>query len=42
MSPAPWGGHLVTGYTTCAHVLSNGFRLEPDTDWRARQGARSG
>lgn len=41
VSPAPWGGHLVTGYSACDQVLRNGFWLEPDTDWRARQGARS-
>ncbi|MER6204657.1 cytochrome P450 [Streptomyces sp. NPDC001642] len=41
VSPAPWGGHLVTGYGTCDQVLRNGLWLEPDTDWRARQGART-
>jgi len=41
VSPAPWGGHLVTSYGTCDQVLRNGVWLEPDTDWRARQGART-
>ncbi|MFJ3894317.1 cytochrome P450 [Streptomyces sp. NPDC090083] len=41
VSPAPWGGHLVTGYGVCDQVLRNGLWLEPDTDWRARQGART-
>ena len=41
VSPAPWGGHLVTGYGTCDQVLRNGLWLEPDTNWRAQQGART-
>ncbi|WP_329255096.1 cytochrome P450 [Streptomyces sp. NBC_01478] len=41
VSPAPWGGHLVTGYGICDQVLRNGLWLEPDTDWRARQGERT-
>ncbi|MEU9974619.1 cytochrome P450 [Streptomyces sp. NPDC051014] len=41
VSPAPWGGHLVTSYGTCDQVLRNGAWLEPDTAWRERQGART-
>ncbi|WP_432119513.1 cytochrome P450 [Streptomyces sp. bgisy032] len=41
VSPAPWGGFLVTGYTTCEQVLRNGIWLEPDTRWREQQGART-
>ncbi|MFI6401153.1 cytochrome P450 [Streptomyces sp. NPDC050548] len=41
ISPAPWGGHLVTSYSICDQVLRNGFWLEADTDWRAQQGPRS-
>ena len=41
VSPAPWGGHLVTGYGTCDQVLRNGVWLEPDTSWREKQGERT-
>ncbi|MEV5355742.1 cytochrome P450 [Streptomyces sp. NPDC086081] len=41
VSPAPWGGFLVTGYSTCEQVLRNGVWLEPDTRWREQQGART-
>ncbi|MFE6409930.1 cytochrome P450 [Streptomyces sp. NPDC057837] len=41
VSPAPWGGFLVTGYATCEQVLRNGVWLEPDTRWREQQGART-
>ncbi|MGP2438654.1 cytochrome P450 [Streptomyces sp. JW3] len=41
VSPAPWGGHLVTGYDLCAAVLRDNGWLEPDKEWRARQGPRT-
>ncbi|MBD0838881.1 MULTISPECIES: cytochrome P450 [unclassified Streptomyces] len=41
VSPAPWGGFLITGYDTCEQVLRSGTWLEPDTEWRERQGART-
>ncbi|MET9828413.1 cytochrome P450 [Streptomyces sp. NPDC006385] len=41
VSPAPWGGLLVTGYATCEQVLRSSTWLEPDTQWRERQGART-
>lgn len=35
---APWGGHVVTSYDLCDHVLrSREDWLEPDAAWRARQ-----
>ncbi|TXC96575.1 cytochrome P450 [Streptomyces sp. ISID311] len=37
--PAPWGGHLVTSFGLCDHVLRNRSWLVPDSGWRARQGA---
>ncbi|MGV9313222.1 cytochrome P450 [Streptomyces sp. NPDC003691] len=37
--PAPWGGHLVTGFQQCDSVLRSRDWLEPDQQWRARQGA---
>ncbi|GHJ37542.1 cytochrome P450 [Streptomyces sp. TS71-3] len=39
MSPAPWGGFLVTGFRTCDEVLRSSAWLEPDARWRERQGA---
>lgn len=41
VSPAPWGGFLVTGFSTCDQVLRSSAWLEPDTSWRERQGART-
>ncbi|MES5819850.1 cytochrome P450 [Streptomyces sp. RG80] len=41
VSPAPWGGFLVTGYGTCDQILRSSAWLEPDTRWRERQGART-
>jgi cytochrome P450 len=42
VSPAPWGGFLVTGYSTCDQVVRNSTAwLEPDARWRERQGART-
>ncbi|CAL9405970.1 Biotin biosynthesis cytochrome P450 [Streptomyces sp. enrichment culture] len=39
--PAPWGGFVVTGYDLCAALLRDGDWLEPDKEWRARQGPRT-
>ncbi|MFJ4466905.1 cytochrome P450 [Streptomyces sp. NPDC089424] len=41
VSPAPWGGFLVTTFGTCDQVLRSGAWLEPDTSWRERQGERT-
>ncbi|MEG8277225.1 cytochrome P450 [Streptomyces sp. AHA2] len=41
VSPAPWGGLLVTGYAMCEQILRSGNWLEPDTRWREQQGART-
>ncbi|MET9967764.1 cytochrome P450 [Streptomyces sp. NPDC006356] len=41
VSPAPWGGFLVTGFGACDQVLRSGTWLEPDTGWRERQGERT-
>jgi cytochrome P450 len=41
ISPAPWGGFLVTGFSACDQVLRSGAWLEPDTGWRERQEART-
>lgn len=41
VSPAPWGGLLVTGFGACDQVLRSGTWLEPDTGWRERQGERT-
>ncbi|MCX3064074.1 cytochrome P450 [Streptomyces beihaiensis] len=38
VSPAPWGGFLVTGFRACDQILRNNNWLEPDTRWRERQG----
>ncbi|MER5437749.1 cytochrome P450 [Streptomyces sp. NPDC002790] len=39
VSPAPWGGHLVTGFAECDQVLRDKGWHEPDRQWRERQGA---
>ncbi|WNI19019.1 cytochrome P450 [Streptomyces sp. ITFR-21] len=36
--PAPWGGRLVTSFDLCDRILRSRDWLEPDTQWRARQG----
>ncbi|MET8945087.1 cytochrome P450 [Streptomyces sp. NPDC004542] len=41
VSPAPWGGFLLTGFSTCDQVLRSSAWLEPDTRWREKQGART-
>ncbi|MEU2900339.1 cytochrome P450 [Streptomyces sp. NPDC001273] len=41
VSPAPWGGLLVTSYSLCEQVLRSGTWLEPDARWREQQGART-
>ncbi|MFI6013781.1 cytochrome P450 [Streptomyces sp. NPDC051243] len=41
ISPAPWGGFLVTSFRTCDQVLRSSAWLEPDTRWRERQGERT-
>ncbi|MFE9825524.1 cytochrome P450 [Streptomyces sp. NPDC005791] len=38
VSPAPWGGSLVTGFAVCDQVLRSRDWLEPDKRWRERQG----
>ncbi len=38
VTPAPWGGNLVTGFDLCDQVLRNREWVEPDRQWRARQG----
>lgn len=38
VSPAPWGGHLVTGFAECDQVLRDKGWREPDRAWRERQG----
>ncbi|WP_202036480.1 cytochrome P450 [Streptomyces mexicanus] len=35
---APWGGHIVTSYELCDQILRSRNWLEPDADWRERQG----
>ncbi|MYS21313.1 MULTISPECIES: cytochrome P450 [unclassified Streptomyces] len=37
--PAPWGGYLVTSFDLCDRILRSKEWGEPDTQWRARQGA---
>ncbi|MFJ6759765.1 cytochrome P450 [Streptomyces sp. NPDC091273] len=37
--PAPWGGFAVTGFAACDQVLRSRQWLEPDREWRERQGA---
>ncbi len=41
VTPAPWGGFLVTGFSACDQVLRNATWREPDTGWRERQGERT-
>ncbi|MET7644747.1 cytochrome P450 [Streptomyces sp. NPDC005426] len=36
--PAPWGGSVVTSFAVCDQVLRSRDWLEPDKQWRARQG----
>ncbi|MEV2245522.1 cytochrome P450 [Streptomyces sp. NPDC049970] len=36
--PAPWGGYAVTGFAACDQVLRSRQWLEPDREWRERQG----
>ncbi|MEU9027459.1 cytochrome P450 [Streptomyces sp. NPDC048383] len=36
--PAPWGGTVVTGFAACDQVLRSRQWLEPDREWRERQG----
>ncbi|WP_327665110.1 cytochrome P450 [Streptomyces sp. NBC_00498] len=38
VSPAPWGGHLITGFAECDQVLRDPRWHEPDRRWRERQG----
>ncbi|MET7451932.1 cytochrome P450 [Streptomyces sp. NPDC005574] len=38
VSPAPWGGSVVTGFDLCDQVLRSRDWLEPDKRWRAQQG----
>ncbi|MGY0490985.1 cytochrome P450 [Streptomyces sp. WG-D5] len=38
VSPAPWGGHLVTSFAECDQVLRDRTWQEPDRRWRERQG----
>ncbi|MDQ0793506.1 cytochrome P450 [Streptomyces sp. B1I3] len=39
ITPAPWGGFLVTGFAACDQVLRSRDWLEPDRRWRERQGS---
>ena len=39
VSPAPWGGSVVTGFAACDHVLRSRDWLEPDKRWRERHGS---
>jgi cytochrome P450 len=41
VTPAPWGGLLVTGFDICDQVLRDRDWLEPDKRWRERQGPRT-
>lgn len=38
VSPAPWGGSLVSSFAVCDQVLRSRDWLEPDKRWRDRQG----
>ncbi|MFJ3822176.1 cytochrome P450 [Streptomyces nodosus] len=38
VSPAPWGGSIVTSFDVCDQILRSRDWLEPDKEWRARQG----
>lgn len=37
--PAPWGGSVVTGFAACDRILRSRQWLEPDKEWRERQGS---
>ncbi|WP_245996983.1 cytochrome P450 [Streptomyces armeniacus] len=37
--PAPWGGHVVTSFGLCEHILRSRDWLVPDARWRQQQGA---
>lgn len=39
ITPAPWGGYVVTSFDLCDQVLRDRDWQEPDAEWRARQGA---
>ncbi|GAA2324294.1 cytochrome P450 [Streptomyces kunmingensis] len=39
VSPAPWGGSLVTDFDVCDQILRSREWLEPDARWREQQGA---
>ncbi|WP_276618158.1 cytochrome P450 [Streptomyces gilvus] len=41
VTPAPWGGLLVTGFDMCDQVLRDREWLEPDKRWRESQGPRT-
>lgn len=41
VAPAPWGGLLVTGFDLCDQVLRDRTWLEPDKNWREKQGPRT-
>ncbi|MFE9442088.1 cytochrome P450 [Streptomyces sp. NPDC006602] len=41
VSPAPWGGSLVTSFQVCDQILRSSDWLEPDKSWRERQGPRT-
>lgn len=41
VSPAPWGGSLVTSFSMCDQILRSSDWLEPDQSWRERQGPRT-
>lgn len=41
VSPAPWGGSLVTSFDICDQILRSSDWLEPDKRWRERQGTRA-
>ena len=38
ITPAPWGGWVVTSFDLCDQVLRDRDWREPDSRWRARQG----
>src|SRR3954469_21265411 len=38
VSPAPWGGSVVTGFDLCDQVLRSRDWLKPDKRWRTQQG----
>ncbi|MGV9349295.1 cytochrome P450 [Streptomyces spiralis] len=39
VSPAPWGGSIVTSFDLCNQVLRNRVWLEPDKQWREQRGS---